>query len=217
MIVNISPSREMFDESQHVLNFSAVAREISIERKLDPPKKKNRFSQLEETGNDVPSEEERLRNAVLFLQNQLEQQQNEFEVTEKLNRDYVTEGYEKHARKRIEDAQDYERMRYEQKLRNMTRKYEQLLEETKQKSEVIEISSSDEEVDDSEKKLQVLNDTLIEGVREFRELKEKYQFLLKEHMLLKEKCWELETELMSYRQGRTDYLNESDDEDYVFM
>jgi hypothetical protein len=124
---------------------------------------------------------------------------------------------EAHARKRIEDAQDYERMRYEQKLRNMTRKYEQLLEETKQKSEVIEISSSDEEVDDSEKKLQVLNDTLIEGVREFRELKEKYQFLLKEHMLLKEKCWELETELMSYRQGRTDYLNESDDEDYVFM
>lgn len=45
MIVNISPSRSMFDETQHVLHFSAVAKDIVIEEQPNRViTKHNRFS-----------------------------------------------------------------------------------------------------------------------------------------------------------------------------
>lgn len=45
MIVNINPSRNMFDESYHVLNFSAIAKDIIIEHpQVVRAKIKNRFS-----------------------------------------------------------------------------------------------------------------------------------------------------------------------------
>ncbi|XP_019870179.2 kinesin-like protein subito [Aethina tumida] len=47
MIVNINPSLEMFDETHHVLNFSAVVKEIIVDEKPTNPivmKKLNRFS-----------------------------------------------------------------------------------------------------------------------------------------------------------------------------
>ncbi|XP_044755830.1 kinesin-like protein KIF20A isoform X2 [Coccinella septempunctata] len=47
MIVNINPCRELFDETQHVLNFSAIAKDIVVvERPVVPPKRDERISQL---------------------------------------------------------------------------------------------------------------------------------------------------------------------------
>ncbi|RZC40898.1 kinesin-like protein subito [Asbolus verrucosus] len=163
MIVNISPKREMFDETQHVLNFSAVAKDIAIERRPVEnllAKKPSRFSQLVQSrsgitengyASEVEDDIEQLRNAVLLLQNELEQQRNEFEINEKLSRDYIIEGYEKilketeeNADRRVKDAEAYVALKYETKLRNMRLKYEAMLEES-ERNAIIQLDSSDEE------------------------------------------------------------------------
>ncbi|XP_072382183.1 kinesin-like protein subito isoform X2 [Diabrotica undecimpunctata] len=47
MIVNINPSRNMFDETVHVLNFSAIAKSVIVKEELPKPiKKETRFSIL---------------------------------------------------------------------------------------------------------------------------------------------------------------------------
>lgn len=47
MIVNINPCKGMFDETHHVLNFSAIAKDIVIEQPIKPKLKiTNRFSEL---------------------------------------------------------------------------------------------------------------------------------------------------------------------------
>ncbi|KAL3276236.1 hypothetical protein HHI36_020952 [Cryptolaemus montrouzieri] len=43
MVVNVNPCRELFDETQHVLNFSAIAKEVIIQQ--PDFRKKNRLSQ----------------------------------------------------------------------------------------------------------------------------------------------------------------------------
>lgn len=73
MIVNVNPHRDMFDEGQHVLNFSAVAQDITVEPEIKPTKK--RFSQyihshssaLPSISECEPSELEILRDQVLTL------------------------------------------------------------------------------------------------------------------------------------------------------
>lgn len=81
MIVNINPTRDMFDESYHVLNFSAIAREIVIDRpevQLKTQKKRNRFSAylenrstsygaMPEVDEDMYAEVERLKDIVSQL------------------------------------------------------------------------------------------------------------------------------------------------------
>lgn len=44
MIVNMNPSKNMFEESLHVLNFSAIAKDIIVKQAPPKPKPKNRFS-----------------------------------------------------------------------------------------------------------------------------------------------------------------------------
>lgn len=56
MIVNINPSRDMFDESHHVLNFSAIAKDIIIEQpQIVKLKKKSRFSDYMQTNGTLVS------------------------------------------------------------------------------------------------------------------------------------------------------------------
>lgn len=76
MIVNVNPARNMFDESHHVLNFSAIANEIIVER---PQIKKSRFSSymksrstsiavIPEEHEDLHAEIERLAELVVQLE-----------------------------------------------------------------------------------------------------------------------------------------------------
>lgn len=76
MIVNINPTRSMFDESHHVLNFSAIANDIIVER---PQIKKSRFSSymknrgtsiavISEESEDLHAEIDRLMNMVAQLE-----------------------------------------------------------------------------------------------------------------------------------------------------
>ncbi|KAB0794383.1 hypothetical protein PPYR_11222 [Photinus pyralis] len=75
MIVCINPAREMFDESQHVLNFSAIAKDVAVERQQPIQRLKiNKFDKdsviLEE---DLTSSLEELHNYLAFLCNEIEQ------------------------------------------------------------------------------------------------------------------------------------------------
>ncbi|XP_018575548.1 kinesin-like protein subito [Anoplophora glabripennis] len=102
MIVNINPSRDMFDESQHVLNFSAIAKEISVDQpKLTKPKKKNRFSLYMEGGaiEEVQEEDEkdiemnRLKEIISDLYTEIENMRREFKIEQKMERDYIISSY----------------------------------------------------------------------------------------------------------------------------
>ncbi|GLV32118.1 subito [Carabus blaptoides fortunei] len=78
MIVNVNPHRDMFDEGQHVLNFSAVAQDITVEAEIKPTKK--RFSQyihstaLPSISESEQSELDILRDQVQTLYSELESQ-----------------------------------------------------------------------------------------------------------------------------------------------
>lgn len=154
MIVNISPSRSMFEESQHVLNFSAIAKEIAIERpKVE--KKRNSFFAYMQGGRStsyapIPEESEEHTDAQniiaqLLLENdQLKQEAIEVEENARLE---VIHGYREIMKTREES--------YRRELEELKRENEYQLEKLKQKyennSKVQEIiildSSSDEDLD----------------------------------------------------------------------
>lgn len=98
MIVNISPSKEMFDESQHVLNFSAIAKNIKIHKnEVVQVNKNNRFSLLlhknhTETSliDDIDEDDvQNLKNTIANLQMLLEEQRNEMETNFQTDKDYI--------------------------------------------------------------------------------------------------------------------------------
>lgn len=106
MIVNINPSRDVFDESQHVLNFSAIAKEIVVEEqvKVIKPKKKNRFSQymdskagsvqqVTEVEDEKDKEIYRLKVIILDMYEEMEKQRKEFEVEQTVEREHIISSY----------------------------------------------------------------------------------------------------------------------------
>ncbi|CAH0546445.1 unnamed protein product [Brassicogethes aeneus] len=118
MIVNVNPCRELFDETQHVLNFSAIAKNIIIEEEpVKPlPKKTGRFSQYmngrstsikpiieEDKGmeqdykKDYENEYEtveKLKNYISEMQLDFETKWQEREEMERLDRLKITETYD---------------------------------------------------------------------------------------------------------------------------
>lgn len=93
MIVCINPARDMFDESQHVLNFSAIAKDVVVERQQPIQRLKlNKFQKgsviLEE---DLTSGLEELHNYLAFLCSEIEQDR----LNHTENLEHITSTYKK--------------------------------------------------------------------------------------------------------------------------
>ncbi|RZB40067.1 Kinesin domain containing protein, partial [Asbolus verrucosus] len=176
MMVTINPKCDMFDETQHVLNFSAVAQDIAIERRPGETflvkRRRSRFTDFAQNrsrmeGNQPEGEVEELRNAVLFLQNQLELQHNEFEFNLKLSHDFIAEGYEKlvkevkdNVERRVKDAERYIMLKYEMKLMSLNLKYKEIL--MNQQSESSSVVHSKEDTEELKEKIKELKKRVAE-------------------------------------------------------
>ncbi|KAF5300291.1 hypothetical protein FQA39_LY11148 [Lamprigera yunnana] len=87
MIVTINSNKEMVDESQHVLNFSAIAKDVTVVRQ-ELIKRKVITS---EPDNCAPGTVEELQTRIIFLYKEIEQQQLDYEQ----EREFITEQYKK--------------------------------------------------------------------------------------------------------------------------
>ncbi|KAK4876702.1 hypothetical protein RN001_009208 [Aquatica leii] len=79
MIININTSREMFDETQHVLQFSAIAKDVIVEQQILKACSTKRVSELLDTQIDIATYGDKLNVKELqeqfaFLSDQLKQQ-----------------------------------------------------------------------------------------------------------------------------------------------
>ncbi|KAK4876291.1 hypothetical protein RN001_012713 [Aquatica leii] len=79
MIVNINTCREMFDETQHVLQFSAIAKDVTVEQQMLKACRTKRVSELLETQIDIATYGDKLNVKELqeqfaLLSDQLKQQ-----------------------------------------------------------------------------------------------------------------------------------------------
>ncbi|KAF5289864.1 hypothetical protein FQR65_LT01998 [Abscondita terminalis] len=88
MIVNMNPTIEMFDESQHVLNFSALAKQVSIEQQQLIERPKNKIVEHEY---EVDTDIEDLRIQVAFLSNEIEQE----EINHEDEIEHISQTYKK--------------------------------------------------------------------------------------------------------------------------
>lgn len=167
MMVNINPSQDMFDESQHVLNFSAVAKEILVEEqpKIVRQKKKNRFSQylerntasvqpikeLEEEEDERDIEINRLKMVICDLYSEIENKNREFKIEQKMEREHIISCYKNLIRELNEAKNESitEMKRECEELRKLNSYYSSLL---KDGEDVINIDSSSEDEDSSPKK-----------------------------------------------------------------
>lgn len=157
MIVNINPSRDMFDESQHVLNFSAIAKEILVVEKPKLPKK-NRFSlyleqkqkmpKVEEENDEREEEMNRLKSIITDLYNELESKKREFEVEMHEEREHVKSCYKAIIRDLKQD--------FEAEMKAMKEQHRVEMESLRSRKlrvsekEVISVDSSTDEEQDSE-------------------------------------------------------------------
>ncbi|KAJ8924017.1 hypothetical protein NQ315_006794 [Exocentrus adspersus] len=159
MIVNINPSQDAFDESQHVLAFSAIAREVFIEEhpKNLKPKTTNRFSlYLEKAAgsnqaldNEKDREINRLKMCVSELYNELELQKQTLEEEWRVEKKFINTEYQKFLR---EERERYEkrnaaalnnlREKYEQKISELRNYYSDLLQD---QEDIIVLDSSSED------------------------------------------------------------------------
>ncbi|KAG5899545.1 hypothetical protein JTB14_008231 [Gonioctena quinquepunctata] len=136
MMVNINPSRDMFDETHQALNFAAIAKEIIVEEQPSKPiRKKNRFSNMIENTKersesiDVeqletvdPREYERIKIAYTDLYNEFEQYKEEQYKDVEVEKEYVAKLYKEHfARK--------EKQLEEEKVKAVARAVNQLKEQ----------------------------------------------------------------------------------------
>ncbi|XP_044252288.1 kinesin-like protein subito isoform X2 [Tribolium madens] len=207
MIVTINPSREMFDESQHVLKFSALASDIRVvERRPEGgTTKNNKNPPAESLSGDYSTEE--LYNMILSLQTELEIQKNEYETNLKIERQYLIDGYDEilqdqknNAEQQVKTAEETVRRRYEEKLKNLQAHYEEKIKKLESQIVIELSSSSDEELSFEDKKLTssapettVSESANFESYRVVEELRT-------ENTKLKERIKELESELEKYRQ-----------------
>ncbi|KAJ8953366.1 hypothetical protein NQ318_023482 [Aromia moschata] len=166
MIVNMNPARDMFDETQHVLNFAAVAKEILIEeqQKIVKPKK-NRFSQymerkslsvpfmqiIEEDEKDI--EINKLKIMISDLYMEMEQKRLEYQQELSEEREYIRSEYKKF----IEELRERHMQQKVEAINKVKREYEEIIQSLNRNrrclddSEVVILDSSSDEDDASER------------------------------------------------------------------
>ncbi|KRT78174.1 Kinesin [Oryctes borbonicus] len=159
MIVNMNPAIDMFEESLHALNFSAIAKDVVVKRTPLKLKTKNRFSTYLQSKNlfkDNTEEEAeetevtRLHDIIDKLYTELENLSRRFVERESKIReevikeqDAIIDDMKQYHQKQIA-AQDARHQRHIEELRD-------LFQTSKEESEVINISSSSDEEDDMNK------------------------------------------------------------------
>ncbi|XP_017771860.1 PREDICTED: kinesin-like protein subito [Nicrophorus vespilloides] len=119
MIVNMNPIPDMFDETMHVLNFSAIAKDIIVEQQLT---KKDRLSRnMEKINSEEIVEIERLRDTVSSLILELQDEKMKSIETDKETRSYLIKEFSK----MMDDIKE----EYENKIENYECQIEDLNEE----------------------------------------------------------------------------------------
>ncbi|CAH1119553.1 unnamed protein product [Phaedon cochleariae] len=197
MIVNINPSRDMFDETHHALNFSAIAKEIIVEEQPKKTlKRKNRFSERMEHKEEVDNKEtEKLKYMVCELYNEIEQMKHDHEKEIEDEKTYVSNLYKKYYEdklKRLEAEKAAE-------IEMLHEKYQLELEKYTDDS-VINISSSSNECNSpctdhkaerkSSMKIQIdkLKEDDLLMKNELEEMKKKVKKFSLENVKLQEEC-----------------------------
>lgn len=181
MVVNVNASREMFDESQHVLNFSAIAKDITIEKVLKnehiPVNK--RFSQyiqsrstaLPDINETEQSEVDILREQVLVLSLELEQQQQMFAEKESAIRREIVNAFQERNKemmnnwkKRMEAEKQEIVDSYDIRIKNLVEFYDNEKQNEAKRmrlSSVIELDSTmNDEIEDLREELKSKKDEI---------------------------------------------------------
>ncbi|CAG9772401.1 unnamed protein product [Ceutorhynchus assimilis] len=205
MIVNINPSPEMYDDTQHVLTFSAIAQEITT--KLEPQfLKRSRYSAYNSNISKYVKEEEqydeqdeeirRLRYERADLVLEISQQKERFNKEIEEERNYLIENHEKVINLISEQVKNLKQKNkelekskavLEQQIRQLKR---ELIE--KDEDEVIVLSSSEESADEEgEDKNKNLEWKIADYQQELEELKVQNKKLKEEIKQLDEKYQEL--------------------------
>lgn len=225
MIVNINPSREMFDESHHVLNFSAIAKDIIIEQpKIDNRKRTSRFSNFmqgrstsfQQIAESEEEDIEDLRRVNIELMMENERLRQEMIENEVMARKEVIQSYKKLM---AQNEQDFHKQidGYRKKIRD----YEMRM--NTKAEEIINLDSSSEEDDEKEN----FKEQLERKYKEIDELKCKDLVLekelakannkiseltetLKDAQILYEECKRNEEKLMVENMKLQDRLTESE-------
>ncbi|KAK4876269.1 hypothetical protein RN001_012691 [Aquatica leii] len=107
MIVNINTCREMFEETQHVLQFSAIAKDVIVEQQMLKACRTKRVSELLDTQIDKMNVKE-LQEQIAFLSDELKQQRLDNEKDrEHVIRSYkaILEDTNKYWEKKIDELQ----------------------------------------------------------------------------------------------------------------
>lgn len=114
IIINLNPSKGMFGESRHALDFSALSKEITIQEKpIQLVPVKNRFSEIIQRDRKtidkmeivdivIDEEKERLEAMVVQLSNVIDQLRAERDLEIKEEKEYVSEMYEKFIKNKTE-------------------------------------------------------------------------------------------------------------------
>lgn len=189
MIITMNPALDMFDETHHVLNFSAVAKDVVIERKPV-----NNFNELLDSMSKV-GENDYLKQ-ISELQLALEMQKLEYE--EKLDEQH--DSLVSRCKNLIDRKTNLLEKQYKLKIERITSDYENQLQEKHKKNDVVLIDDSDEENDTN-----IENDRLIDNKQETEHLKVEIE-QLKEEIELKDKLIrDLQEQI---RKQSSDYLTQ---------
>ncbi|VEN55492.1 unnamed protein product [Callosobruchus maculatus] len=230
IIITINPSLEMFDESQHALNFAAIAQEIVI---VEKPVRlvRNRFSEMLEKKEIVPSvvqrvepredvdrlqkELQRCQEQIMELQLHIMHMETEYRMELERTVDQAAVGFRNIWESRLQRVQENaknERQRlidyYEEKIRHLP-------------TDVIEISgsSSDEELDEKDNMLKDAEEFVRDLQSQMLQLREANNKLLIRNMQLEEENAKLEEQLLVYQQTlplnthHTDISDENSEEE----
>lgn len=193
MIVNVNPSEYMYSETQHVLNFSAIAMEVKIEQKPKPVR-------LNSVTEDAAHER------ILELEDMLEQLQDHVLTMEEKRHANINKYLEMFRTERDENNRKWQE-RLNEKVHEKTREYEEEIQELyakirsiengyKSESSIIEIADSDEE-DSTPSTSQSENKQLKQALKEKEEIEINYKEMEKRYRELEEKCKEVEAQLES--------------------
>ncbi|KAK4880198.1 hypothetical protein RN001_008344 [Aquatica leii] len=144
MIVNINTCREMFEETQHVLQFSAIAKDVIVEQQMLKACRTKRVSELLDTQIDKMNVKE-LQEQIAFLSDELEQQR----LDNEKDREHVIRSY----KAILEDTNKY----WEKKIDELQCTLAETLGDVKHdiktpEMSVIVLNSSSEENDNEDEK-----------------------------------------------------------------
>ncbi|KAK4880300.1 hypothetical protein RN001_008446 [Aquatica leii] len=110
MIVNINTCREMFEETQHVLQFSAIAKDVVVEQQMLKACRTKKASELLDTQIDKMNVKE-LQEQIAFLSNELKQQRLDSEE----DREHVIRSY----KAILDDTNKYWEKKIDETLRDV--------------------------------------------------------------------------------------------------